>query len=178
MKKAIYQASYDNEIAICALAQKATEKKILELLCHRRKQIINQYAVKPDKARRRGKAGWVRGVDGRLNADRLLRLFLVLHGKSRLDQPLSAKALFDLHVTYQALYPGTKMHPNRIFYFFPQMRKQLITLTPECSDCGQPYVTFHDEQAQECAACTIKKEALIPANDDVTPTQSIHAAEA
>lgn len=167
MNKAIYQASYDNEIAICALAQKGTEKKILDLLCHRRKQIVNQYAVKPDKAKRGGKGGWVRGVEGRLNADRLLRLFIVLHGKSRLDQTMNAVSLFNLHITYQALYPGSEMHPNRIFYFFPQIRQQLITLSPCCPDCGQPYVTFHDEQADRCGSCTMIKEVNDSANDDV-----------
>jgi hypothetical protein len=176
--KAIYQPGYDNEMAICALAQKSTQQKILHSMCHRRKEIVNRWLVKADKAPRGGKGGWIKGIEGRLAADRLLHLFLTMHGRAKLDQELTPTSLLNIHLVYQALYPGFDMHPNRIFYFFPQIRQQLIMLEPECSDCGRPYVVYHDEDASCCSACTIKATAQAEAANDQDSLDDVISAEA
>lgn len=171
-----YKRSYDQEIAICALAQKGTEKKILNTMCLRRKEIVGRFFIPLEAKPRAGKGGWSKGLEGRLAADRLLNLFITMYGRIKLDRQLDAVSLLNLHLAYQAIYPNFEMHPNRIHYFLPQLKQQQIIMYDKCSDCGRPYCVYHDEDADVCASCTIQKAAqhagdnefyVEPDNDEV-----------
>ena len=150
---------YKNEIAICALAVLGTEKKILLALSHRRKDNIKHFWKDLPFSRqfRRGQGGWVKDTEGRLMADRILSLYKKMYKDSQLDRPITGVQLLNMYYAYNALYPNSKIHPTRIFYFFPLVREQLLGIMPSCACCSKSYVVHYDDNSDInlCASCQI-----------------------
>lgn len=150
---------YKNEIAICALAQLGTEKKILQALSHRRKDNIKHFWKDLPYSRqfRRGQGGWVKDTEGRLMADRILSLYKKMYKDTQFDRPINGVQLLNMYYAYNALYPNSKIHPTRIFYFFPLVREQLLGIMPSCACCSKSYVVHYDDNVDIniCASCDI-----------------------
>ncbi|WP_076922360.1 FlhC family transcriptional regulator [Pseudoalteromonas sp. SK20] len=160
------------ELAAKTLAALGTEKKIVNMLLHRRKDNIKQFWKDLPYARqfRRGQGGWAKSADGRLMADRILSLYKTMYKDKQLDKTLTAVQLLNLYYAYNALYPGSKIHPTRIYYFFPLVREQKIAIMPSCSCCSKSYVVHFDDNtdSETCGACIISNHEYVDVNDTVS----------